>query len=136
MKKLILLLLVVAACSSEDPQPKNYNSLLGEWKFTAANVSGTFVIGLDAFDDEVIKSGTFKTDGHSHSVDFEVGIDVDGNGPGTVTLTFIDDDGDNLSFTNSTYSSDHKEMHSDGYFYTDGGNYVEVTEDVTVRRKN
>lgn len=136
MKKLILIIcVVIAACSSDDPQPKSYTSLQGNWEFTGTNVSGNFVIGLDMLNDEVIKSGTFKIDGHTHSIDFASGISVDSPETGDVTITFIDDDGDNLSFTNSTYSADLKTITSDGFFYTDGANYVEVAETVVITRR-
>ena len=135
MKKLILIiLLAVAACSGEDPAPK-YTSLKGSWKFEATGISGSFVIGLSDAGQLVVKSGTFKTDGHAHSIDFEVGIGIDQAGPGTLSLTFIDYDGDNLSFTNSEYSEDFKTISSDGFFYLDGANYVEATEDVEITRK-
>lgn len=137
MKKLFVVLFVVlAACSSDDPQPKSYDSLLGEWKFTATGVSGNFVISTGVGSDQIIKSGSFKTNGNSHGIDVEVSISKDGAGPFTLSLTFIDDDGDNFSFTNATYSADFKEIYADGFFYSDGGSDVNQSEDVTITRKN
>lgn len=132
MKNLIVLLFVVlAACSTDDPAPKNYDSLAGKWEFTGTGISGNFVVGPNASSFLVIQSGTFKTDGHSHSIDIPTSI-LAGS---VLTLTLIDDDGDNLSFTNSVYSSDFKEIQSDGFFYQDGANSVTKHENILITRK-
>lgn len=72
--------------------------------------------------------------GHSNNVDFQTQINRDFPESGDVSIVLIDDDGDNIAFMGSKYSSDFKEITNTGFNYTDGSNYVESGENILIKR--
>src|SRR5688572_11013176 len=134
MKKLLFVLLIaVAGCSSDDPSPKNFTSLKGNWTFSQDDVSGQFKVGENSMGELIILSGTFTLSGHKYTIDYQTDIESS-MCDNCLAIVLLDDSGSNISFTYSTYSVDFKTISNEGYFYTDGVNYVEVNESIEITR--